>query len=122
MYDPSPSQVLLSAAVIGAVVAGAMAAWNWTRSAWRFLVGAAAAFVAVVAWRIVLTASNGGNMDVDNPFLLGLSAEDGGSGVLTFLLTALPLGLVLDRTVPADRVVRAALIAGLAAMVADRFV
>ncbi len=38
------------------------------------------------------------------------------------LLTALPLGLVLDRTAPSDRVVRAALIAGVAAMVADRFV
>lgn len=122
MYEPSVTQVVLSAVVISAVVAGGMAAWSWSRARRRILVGAAAALLAVVLWRIVLTASNGGNMDVDNPVLLGLSAEDVGSGVLTFLLTALPLGLVLDRAATADRVVRAALIAGVAAMVADRFV
>lgn len=108
--------------MIAAVVAGGMASWSWSRARRRLLVGAAAAFLAVIAWRIVLTASNGGNLDVDNPVLLGLSAEDAGSGVLTFLLTALPLGLVLDRAAPANRVVRAALIAGVVAMAADRFV
>ena len=65
--------------------------------------------------------SAGANLDVDNQVLLGLSAEDVGSGVLAFLFTALPLGLVIDRTAPAQRVARTALIAGVLAMAADRF-
>ena len=121
MYEPSPAQVLLTAVVASVVVAVGLASWGWSRARRRLLIGTAATFVAIVVWRVVLTASNGANLDVDNPLLLGLSAEDAGSGVLTFLLMALPLGLVLDRAAPAHRVVRTALIAGVLAMAADRF-
>jgi len=70
----------------------------------------------------VLQMSNGDNLDVDNPFLLGLSAQDVGSGVLAFLLTALPMGLVSERHEPAHHVAATALIAGALAMVVDRFI
>lgn len=68
MYEPSPAQVLLSAVVIAAVTAGGMAAWSWSRARRRFLVGAVAAFVAVVAWRIVLTASMAATWTSMTPF------------------------------------------------------
>jgi len=121
MYAPSAAQVLLTAIVASAVVTLGLASWGWSRALHRLLTGAAATFVMIVVWRAVLTASNGANLDADNPLLLGLSGEDVGSGVLTFLGTALPLGLVLDRDAPAHRVVRVALIAGVLAMAADRF-
>ncbi len=54
--------------------------------------------------------------------LLGLSAQDVGSGVLAFLLTALPLGLVSKRDEPAHRIAPTAAIAGALAMHVDRFI
>ena len=121
MYEPSAVQILITALIASVVVGLGLATWSWSRAKRRFAVGMAATFVAFVGWRLVLIASSGANFDVDNPVLLGLSAEDVGSGVLTFLLTALPLGLVLERAEQADRVVRTALLAGLLALAADRF-
>ena len=74
----------------------------------------------MVTWRLVLQLSNGENFDVDNPYLLGQSVEDVGSGVLAFVLTALPPGLVAERDELARRVVGAA--AAFVATVFDRFV
>ena len=74
----------------------------------------------MVTWRLVLQLSNGENFDVDNPYLLGQSVEDVGSGVLAFVLTALPPGLVAERDGLARRVVGAA--AAFVATVFDRFV
>jgi hypothetical protein len=122
MYEPSGLQILVTALIASVVVGLGLAASSWSRGRRRVVVGMAATFVAFVGWRLVLIASNGANFDVDNPLLLGLSAEDIGSGVLTFLLTALSLGLLLERAERADRVVRVALFAGLLAMATDRFV
>ena len=70
----------------------------------------------------MLQLSNADNLDVDNPLLVGLSAQDVGSGVLAFLLTALPMGLIIERDEPANRVVAIAAIAGALAILVDRFI
>ena len=81
-----------------------------------------ATLVAWTVWHTVLRLSNGENFDVDNPALLGLSAEDVGSGVLAFLLTAVPLGLWWERDLPARYVVAASAIVGAVTIIVDRFI
>ena len=114
--------------VLGALLAAVVVAaalylrYPWSRQRGRFGVAAIATFVAWILWRVVLQLSNADNLDVDNPLLLGLSAQDVGSGVLAFLLTALPMGLIIDRDGPANRVVAIAAIAGALAILVDRFI
>ena len=111
-------------ALLAAIVVAAALYWRypWSRHRGRFGTAAIATFVAWIFWRVVLQLSNGDNLDVDNPLLLGLSAQDVGSGIVAFLLTAVPLGLVSERDEPAHRVAATALIAGALAMVVDRFI
>ncbi len=111
-------------ALLAAIVVAAVLYWRypWSRQRGRFGVAAIATFVAWILWRVVLQLSNGDNLDVDNPLLLGLSAQDVGSGVLAFLLTALPMGLVSERDEPAHRMVATAAIAGALAILVDRFI
>ena len=59
--------------------------------------------------------------DVDAP-IIEVSWEDVGSGVLGLFTTALVLGLITERQEPASRVVGAASIAGLVALMLDIFV
>src|SRR5436190_17697121 len=59
---------------------GAVLRSPWSRPRGRFGTAAIATFVAWILWRVVLQLSNGDNLDVDNPLLLGLSAQDVGSG------------------------------------------
>ncbi|TMG52027.1 MAG: hypothetical protein E6H84_14630 [Chloroflexi bacterium] len=89
-------------ALLAAVIVAAVLYWRypWSRPRGRYGTAAIATFVAWILWRVVLQLSNGDNLDVDNPFLLGLSAQDVGSGILAFLLTAVPLGLVSERDEP----------------------
>src|SRR2546425_1386659 len=114
--------------VVGALLAAAIVAavlyWRypWSRPRGRLGTAAIATFVAWILWRVVLELSGGENLDVDNPLLLGLSAQDVGSGVLAFLFTALPIGLVRDRDEPAHHVVATAAIAGALAILVDRFI
>ena len=111
-------------ALLAAIVVAAALYWRypWSRKRGRFGIAAIATFVAWIVWRVVLQLSNADNLDVDNPLLLGLSAQDVGSGVLAFLLTALPMGLMIDRDEPANRVVAIAAIAGALAILVDRFI
>lgn len=111
-------------ALLAALVAGGVLWWGyaWSRQRGRFAMAAVATFVAWIAWHGVLRLSDGDNLDVDNPLLLGLSAEDVGSGVLAFLFAALPLGLWRERAEPAQRVIGAAAIAGALAILVDRFI
>ena len=110
------------AAIAAVAVAIGLGLWPWSRARGRFAIGALATFVAWALWHLVLRLSDADNLDVDNPALLGLSAEDVGSGVLGFVLTALPLGLLTERREPAARVVLAAAIAAAIAIVVDRFI
>jgi len=111
-------------ALLAAVIVAAVLYWRypWSRARGRFGSAATATFVAWILWRVVLQLSNGDNLDVDNPLLLGLSAQDIGSGVLAFLLTALPMGLVSEREESAHRVMATAGIAGALAILVDRFI
>ena len=111
-------------ALLAAIVVAAALYWRypWSRQRGRFGIAAIGTFVAWIVWRVVLQLSNAENLDVDNPLLLGLSAQDVGSGVLAFLLTALPMGLIIDRDGPANRVVAIAAIAGALAILVDRFI
>lgn len=108
----------LAAAVLAAL---ALAIWPWARRRGRFAVAGAATFVGWVAWNLVLNATNGTNFNVDAP-VIGLSWADAGSGVLAFAVTALVLGLGTERQETAARVVGAASIAGLMALLVDLFV
>ena len=111
-------------ALLAALVAGGILRWRdpWSRQRARWAIAGVATFVAWIVWRVVLRLSDADNLDVDNPLLLGLSAQDVGSGVLAFLFTALPLGLWRERAEPSQRVVGAAAIAGALAMIVDRFI
>ena len=119
MYPPVVTCV--SAVVAGVLVAGALAAWPWARGRGRFLVTGLATVVAWIAWHLLLNATRATGFDVDAP-VIGLSWEDAGSGVVALFATVLVLGLITDRRETAVRVVGAASIAGLVAMILDLFV
>jgi lipopolysaccharide export LptBFGC system permease protein LptF len=114
----------MSLALLAAIVVAAALYWRypWSRQRGRFGIAAIATFVAWILWRVVLQLSNADNLDVDNPLLLGLSAQDVGSGVLAFLLTALAMGLIIERDGPANRVTAIAAIAGALVILVDRFI
>jgi len=116
--------VYVAGALVASAVVAAILYWRfaWSRDRRRFVIAATATFIGWVLWRTVLQLSNADNLDVDNPWLLGLSAQDVGSGVLAFVLTALPLGLLWERNEPARRIVACAGIAGALAMLVDRFI
>lgn len=122
MYAPPPWLIALGALLTAGAVAGALYAWPWSREPRRIAVTTAASVAAFLVWRGALMIANGANLDIDYPLLLGLSFEDIGSGVMAFLFSALALGLGADAAQPARAVVTCAGLAGLAAMVVDRFV
>jgi hypothetical protein len=122
MYEAPPWFLALGAILTGAATMAALYAWPWSRQRRRIIVAAAATALGFLIWRSVLIVANGVNLDVDHAWLLGLSFEDIGTGVFVFLLSALALGLWVDRTEPARRVVTSAGLASAAAMLVDRFI
>ena len=100
--------------IVGALLASAVVAailyWRfaWSRDRGRFVTAATATFIGWVLWRTVLQLSNADNLDVDNPWLLGLSAQHVGSGVLAFRSDrrAARPGLGAERARAADRRLR----------------
>ena len=119
MYPVAVTYV--SAVVAGVLVAVALAAWHWGRKRGRFAVAGVATVVGWIAWHLLLNATHATGFDVDAP-VIGLSWEDVGSGVIALFATVLVLGLVTDRREAAVRVVGAACIAGVIAMLLDLFV
>ncbi len=113
--------IIVFALVAGVLAGAALASWPWARARLRFLAAGVATAVGFIAWNLVLNATHGSNFNVDAP-VIGLSWADAGSGVLAFTATALLLGLARDRAEPAGRVVSAAAIAGVVAMLVDLFV
>ena len=113
--------ILIFAVLAGVVVTVALAAWPWSRRRGRFWVSGLASTLGFVGWNLTLNATSATGFNVDAP-VIGLSWADVGSGVLAFVCTALVLGLIREREEPAGRVVGAAAIAGLAAMIVDLFV
>jgi hypothetical protein len=118
----------LSDIAIYSVLAGVLTAavlwfvWHWSRVNRRFIVAGVTSTIGFALWNLTLNATGAvPNFDVDAP-VIRLSWADAGSGVFACLVTALVLGLATDRDQPAGRVVGAAAIAGLVAIVLDLFV
>jgi hypothetical protein len=115
------SVTYMSAVIAGVLAAVALAVWPWARKQGRFAVAGVATVVGWIAWHLLLNATRATGFDVDAP-IIGLSWEDVGSGVIALFATVLVLGLVTDRWEAAVRVVGAACIAGVIAMLLDLFV
>jgi len=110
---------------IFSVIAGVLAAvvlwfaWRWSRAQRRFFVAGVTTTIGCALWNLTLNATGAvPNFNVDAP-VIPLSWADTGSGVCACLVTVLVLGLLTDPEEPADRVVGAAAIAGLAAIAVD---
>jgi lipopolysaccharide export LptBFGC system permease protein LptF len=117
-----PVSVTYTSAVIAGVLAAAvLAVWPWARQRGRFAVAGVATLVGWIAWHLLLNATRATGFDVDAP-VIRVSWEDVGSGVVTLFLIALIFGLVTERREAAVRVVGAASIAGLVALILDVFV
>jgi hypothetical protein len=119
MYGVSVTYV--SAVVAGVLTAAALAAWPWARSRRRYAVAGVATLLGWIAWHLLLNTTGAVSFDIDAP-LIRVSWEDVGSGILAFFATVVVFGLGTDCREPAVRVVGAAAIAGLVAMVLDVFV
>jgi hypothetical protein len=113
--------VLLFAVVAGLMAGGALSASSWGRQHRRNIVAGLATTVGFAVWNFTLNLTNATGFNVDAP-IVPLSWADVGSGVLSFTVTALVLGLVWDRAEPAGRVVGVAAIAGGMAILLDLFV
>jgi hypothetical protein len=110
-----------SAIVAGALAATALAAWPWARARRRFVVAGITTLVSWIAWHLLLNATGAFGFDVDAP-IIRVSWEDVGSGVVALFATVVVFGLITERRERASRVVGAASIAGLVAMILDVFV
>ena len=92
-----------------------------TRTPSRILTGAFGTFAEWLAWNFTLHVAHSANFDTNAP-LIKISWADAGSGVLTFVVVALALGLWIDRQQPASRVIAMAAMAGILASLVDLFV
>jgi len=110
-----------SAILAGVLAAAVLAAWPWARSRRRFVVAGITTLVSWIAWHLLLNATGAGGFDVDAR-VIRVSWEDVGSGVVALFATVVVFGLVTERRERASRVVGAASIAGLVAMILDVFV
>ena len=119
MYGVSVTYV--SAVIAGVLTAAALTVWPWARSRGRFAIAGIATLVGWIAWHLLLNATQAFGFDVDAP-IIRVSWEDVGSGVVALFVTVVVFGLGTERREPSSRVVGAASIAGLVAMVLDVFV
>ena len=117
----SPVAVVLFGLAAGVLASIVLFGITWARRRGRFAVAGAATAVGFIAWNLILIATNAAGFNVDAP-VIPLSWADAGSGIVAFTASALALGLGLERDEPAARVVGAAALAGLAAMLLDLFV
>ena len=113
--------ILIFSVLAGVLSAGALAAWSWARRPSRFGLAGLTTALGFAAWNVTLNATDARGFNVDAP-VIPLSWADVGSGILAFAVTALVLGLITERHEPAGRIVGAAAIAGLVAMLLDLFV
>ena len=113
--------ILIFAVIAGLLTAGALAVWAWARRPSRCGLAGLTTAVGFAVWNFTLNATDARGFNVDAP-VIPLSWADVGSGILAFGVTALVLGLVTERREPAGRVVSAAAIAGLVAILLDLFV
>jgi len=111
----------VSAIVAGALAAAALAVWPWARARRRFVVAGITTLGSWIAWHLLLNITQASGFDVDAP-IIRVSWEDAGSGVVALFATVVVFGLGTERRERASRVVGAASIAGLVALLFDVFV
>ena len=116
-------QEILAFALLAGVLAAAVLffTWRWARPRRRYIVAGITTTLGFAAWNFTLNATNATGFNVDAP-IIPLSWADVGSGVLSFTVTALVLGLATEREESARQVVGAAAIAGLVGIALDLFV
>ena len=115
------SVIFVGALIAGGLTAAALVVWPWARIRGRFAVAGVATLVGWIAWHLLLNVTHAFGFDVDAP-IIRVSWEDVGSGVLAFFVTALVLGIIMEPKEPASRVIGAASIAGVVAVILDVFV
>jgi hypothetical protein len=76
--------------------------------------------VGIIIWNTLLNLTNATFLNVDSP-VLGLSVQDVGSGVGAFLVAALVLRFVADRSASTGRVLGASAVAGFVTVLVDLF-
>src|SRR5262245_23767434 len=116
-----PSEILWTAVLATAVVTAVFAVRPATRTPARLLAAAAGTLGGWLAWNFTLHATHATGFDVDAP-VVRASWQDAGSGVFVFVAVVLLLGLAVDRTQPAGRVLGMAATAGITAFIVDIFV
>lgn len=110
--------VILASVVISLAVLAAL--WPWTRQLRTLVTIGLTTAVGIFVWNLALNLTNASALNVDSP-VLGLSAQDVGSGVGAFLITFLVLRFVTDRAEPASRVLAVSGVVGLITIVVDLF-
>lgn len=114
-------EVLLFAGIAGVLAAAVLAAWPWAHQRRRFLVAGLATAIGFATWNITLIVTDARGFNVDAP-VIPFSLQDVGSGVVVFATVVAVLGLLTDTAEPARRVVGAAGIAAVSALLLDLFV
>jgi len=89
-----------------------------TRNPRRLIAIAVSTAVGILIWNTALNVTNASGLNVDSP-LLGLSAQDVGSGVAAFVLSLVVLRLSIDRAEPFSRSLSAATVVGIVTIVVD---
>jgi len=116
-----PGEILWTAVLAAAVVALVFAIVPFTRTPSRILTASAGTFLGWLAWNFALHTTHAATFNVDAP-VVAISWADAGSGIVTFVVVALLLGLWVDRKLRASRVIAMACLAGVFATIVDLFV
>jgi hypothetical protein len=103
--------VVLSLAVLAILL-------PWTRRLRTLITIGLATTLGILIWNTLLNVTNATFLNVDSR-LLGLSAQDVGSGVGAFLITALVLQFVTHKAEPAGHILAASAIVGLVTVLVD---
>jgi hypothetical protein len=110
--------VIVGSALISLVILAAVG--RWTRQPRRLITIGLSMSAGILIWNTLLNVTNAQALNVDSR-LLGLSAQDVGSGVAAFLITLLVLRFVTDKAEPASRVLTASAAVGVITVLVDLF-
>jgi hypothetical protein len=113
-------EVFVFALEAGAAVALLLFLWRWGRSNNRFAVGALATALGVLAWNLTLDRTEAWGFTNEVP-RVNLAWQDVGTGVVVYCCVSLAYGWISEPQEQANRVTRAASLAGITAMVLDVF-
>ena len=117
----TPGEIVWTAALAAFIVALVFCLVPATRTLARITAAASGTLVGWLAWNFTLHGTHARGFDTDAP-VIALSWADAGSGIVTFLVVALIVGLWIDRSLPAYKVVAMAALAGITATIVDLFV